>query len=1293
VGEAEQFGDRYEVLRSLGEGGMGVVYEVFDRQRDVRVALKTAQHLDANALYRFKSEFRTLADVSHPGLVSLYDLVTEGPRPFFTMELVEGKSFLEWTRGEVGSACADTMPCAVSLDAAPRSAAKGPLADAPAAPRCDMVRLRSAARQLAETIIVLHGAGKLHRDLKPSNVLVTAEGRVVVLDFGLAVDLGRQRASRPSGVVGTAEYMSPEHAASKDLTEESDWYSFGVMLYEALTGRLPLEGPLLQLLVDKQHVDPPAPASIADVPEDLDSLCRDLLQRDPKKRPSGLEVLRRLTGPRDLASGPSLVARGVDAPFVGREAQMQQLRDAFRLTSAGSKALVLHVRGISGMGKSALLARFTEELAQGTDTVVLAGRCYERETVPFKAVDSLVDAITRFLCRLPHSDVEALLPRGILTLSRVFPVLSRVRSIATYPRRAFAMPDPQELRRSAFGAFRELIQRIAVRSKVVLLLDDLQWGDSDSGALLLELLRMPDAPPVLIVLSYRTEEAEASPLLAALRSGLREVQQVHVEVSPLGLADAEDLAEKLLADGAPPDSAPERTQPVEADAAKRSARVTRIAQESQGSPYFVDELVRFSRAGGGLDGVTLRLDDALHQRISGLSDDAVELLRTVAVAGGIVSEEVAVRAARLAADAAHKAPALLRAEHLLRGMRRGTALDTFHDRVRETVIAHLGPDVLQSIHARLAAAFLASGSTDAEVLTFHFGAAGDTEREAEWAMVAAKKAEGALAFGRAVVLYERILALGLADQPRLAILGWLGDALTNAGRWGEAATLRLDLAAEVDPVQALQLKTVAGEQLLCSGRFDRGAALLAEVLRAVHVHVPRSPLATLLGLVCARIFLNLRGLSYRLREGELPQALTVRIDPLLAAGYGFSMTESALGSYFNTRALIRALHAGDAERLLRALTAETCFSATEGCKAERRTLRRLARLRTLADTVGTPFSKAMVGAGSAFYHYFVRQDYPTSKSLFTGTERMLAELCVGQFWTRATARTLACHAMMKLGQKAELVELVTTASREMDVIGDLYGLINLRTGPLAWIRLADDEPELSREELDEVEAQLPRSRFIWQTYIHQLASAQLCLYTGRGEDAFQKMEQTWGPLRWSLLLRISTLRIEAWELRGRASLAAASEATSRERERRLRLAETAAGRLVGERSACSDGLSALLRAGVQSLRHRAKEAIELARQAERAFEAASMGLHVAASRWFLGACLGGADGGALADRAREAMASAGIRRPDRFAAMLAPGSLAEAREAATRHAVTPSDQVVAPGHLVDADAEGGGAPQ
>src|SRR5271170_335461 len=158
--------DRYRVVRRIGEGAMGVVYEAFDRERGQTLALKTLPRFDPAALFRFKQEFRTLADVHHVNLVRLHELVaTDSDRVFFSMELVRGVEFLAYLHTG--------------------STARKPSTDPPkTASPVGVQRLRSALRQLAEAVQAVHAAGKLHRDIKPSNILVTAEGRVVLLDFG-----------------------------------------------------------------------------------------------------------------------------------------------------------------------------------------------------------------------------------------------------------------------------------------------------------------------------------------------------------------------------------------------------------------------------------------------------------------------------------------------------------------------------------------------------------------------------------------------------------------------------------------------------------------------------------------------------------------------------------------------------------------------------------------------------------------------------------------------------------------------------------------------------------------------------------------------------------------------------------------------------------------------------------------------------------------------------------------------------------------------------------------------------
>ena len=287
--------DRFELVRQLGTGATGVVFLAKDRSRKIPVALKTLKHLDGSRLYRFKKEFRSLSDLSHPNLIELYELFSDGRTWYFTMEFVDGVSFLEWVRPDIRQSRDDAAQD--RADSAPSDRSPGPRDTLPAirltpppAPRDLSLALR-AFYQLTDGILALHAAGKLHRDIKPSNVLVDADGRVFILDFGLTTDVGGRDMTRDGTVVGTVAYMAPEQMEAEELTEASDFFSVGVILYRTLTGRLPYQGRFHDILFEKRQGTATPPKDIfPEIPDVLSDLCVALLDPTPEKRPSGQQV-------------------------------------------------------------------------------------------------------------------------------------------------------------------------------------------------------------------------------------------------------------------------------------------------------------------------------------------------------------------------------------------------------------------------------------------------------------------------------------------------------------------------------------------------------------------------------------------------------------------------------------------------------------------------------------------------------------------------------------------------------------------------------------------------------------------------------------------------------------------------------------------------------------------------------------------------------------------------------------------------------------------------------------------
>jgi serine/threonine protein kinase len=1216
----------YDVVAELGQGGMGIVYKVFDRRRGRMAAMKTLPGFASAALYRFKQEFRTLAEVTHPNLITLYDLISDGQQWFFTMELIEGGNFREYLRAN------DTRTEGAEPTAEPFD------------------RLRDALRQLAEGVSALHDAGKLHRDLKPGNVLVTPQGRVVILDFGLAAELDPAGlyASTQRHLAGTVPYMSPEQVACQPLSAASDWYSVGVMLYEALSGRLPFEGTAFEILRAKQETEPePLSHLVTNLPEDLEALCMELLRRRPESRPTGRDIVERLRGAAPALT-PMRSPANTGTPFFSRREQLAALHEAFAATRQGQTRTVL-IHGSSGMGKSALVRHFLDTLSRQEQVVVLTGRCYERESVPYKALDSLVDALSRYLRHLPQAEALAVLPRDAALLRRVFPVLGCVAAVSAAPQRNLNLPTAQELRRRAFTALRELLARLGDRWPLILFIDDLQWGDTDSGLLLAELVRPPDAPVLLLLGSYRSEESETSPCVQALRATQDRLgiapDRCDIAVEALSLAEAGDLARVLLGASVP------------------AEQVETIARESGGSPLFVQELVQYLQAGNeretlGTKSQPVTLDQMLWERIQRLATDDRQFLEIVAVAGRPLCQSLARQAAELETDE-RAVVARLRAGGLIRvtGSAEREEIETYHDRVRETVTAHLPPATLALHHRRLAQALESSGQTDAELLAVHLLEGGELARAGVCYARAGQQAADALAFDRAARLYRCSLDLRTVDgaeERQLRI--HLAETLANAGRGAESARQYLQAASEADEAEALDLRRRAALRFLTCGHYQEGRQVLPSLLSAIGLKLPSSPERALASLLLHRLKLRLRGLRFTLRPGEQIDPKDIRyIDICWAVGVGLFAVDLLAASLFLTRGLLRALAVGDSFRIARALALEASFLISQG---GRRRCRRAAEAVDIADRLARqgehPSAQGLVLLTRGMIAYSEGR-WQDACDLYDRAETVYREHGLGVAFEINLARYYSLFAHYYRGDINAIAQrsvILYQEARERDdfLATMMVGLVKL------YGRLSADDIDAVRRELGEIVEHCPEQGVELLRHNVWIWQINLELYCGNGTAALQLLNQPRSALERSLVQRSRHLRIPWQYKRGCCFLAAAAEAFDRKSLEKS--AEEAARTLEREKLPWANGLAGLLRAGVAVCRDERERASAILREALATFEATGMFLYAAAARRRLGELIGGDEGRRRIEQADAWMAEQKIRNPTRMTALYAPGFVA-----------------------------------
>ncbi|HKP62663.1 MAG TPA: protein kinase [Polyangiales bacterium] len=1074
---------RYEIESKLGEGGAGAVYLARDRETGDRVALKKLFRMDAKSVLRLKREFRSLVDIAHPNIVKLYDMGRASDSWFLTMEYLEGVELATYL-------------------APPEAAAQTPDTIAE-----DNRRVMSAFQQLARAVHALHQAGMLHRDLKPSNVLVVGE-RVVVLDFGLVRELGGHAATvtEDGSISGTPAYMAPEQLRGNELTEASDWYAFGVILYEALSDTLPIDGTLLEILRGKLESEPlPLRDLVPNVPRWLDELCMALLQRDPAARPRGSDVVAAFEragtpGSKEL---PRTATENVlptenetrSLPLFGRHKEQGKLWRALQDSQQG-RAAVVHVRGLSGAGKSALIEHFLDELDAESSSLILRSRCYELEQMPFKALDAVMDALVRHLLHLSDIEVAQILPHEIGALSRLFPVLERLPATKQLAARSKLVRDNVSERACAELALRQLLDRLAMHQPIVLWIDDLQWGDLDSARMLRSWLREPTQCPILFVFSYRSDEVATSSCLSSLlqdaASGDIPPAVEHlIDVSSLGSDDIRALCEQRLT----------------AAGAQDPEIVSRIVREAQGSPFFALQLAALAETKlgrGDADLESLTIDALVAQTSAILSDDAKKVLDVLAVAGRPMPPKLAFAAAAVH----HNGRAIV---HALRGLSLvrtrdvggSRMLEVYHDRVRERVSAALDQAQSAALHRALLNALEFSGQADPGWLHGLALGAGDHEQAFRFGLAAAQLAWSSLAFERAAEVYQRCVELAPADQ-----LGELKEklalAFARSGHGGKAADAYLDAAKHVPLERRARFTQLAASHLVRSGHFERGEALVHQTLNAMDASLPKSDAAVVAAIAWERARLALRGTAFKLREADAEQERLVETyDVFEALGASIQQYDPLRATLLQARAFRYALDTGEPRRIVRALCYAAINVAVSGAAdAGKDADLLLERAETLAQQL-PEYAYGTVCFGRAVSSFMlsrlqgVVQPSLDADRVLRAAAAESPETDFYDYYRRFVVASVRIGARLTLGQVREASRELHEFVREAEATDNSALLLTL-TLNRAYAERADGLESSSRARLDAHALELPKHRFGILHVLHMSA----VMYVASENDDF-----------------------------------------------------------------------------------------------------------------------------------------------------------------------------------------------
>jgi len=1063
------------------------------KSRDLRfgdiVALKTLHQPDPNSLYRLKQEFRALSAIDHPNLVSFYELVGSPEGWFVTMELVEGQDFQQWCRRT----------------------------DTGSLHRFDQFRLRSALRQLAEGVATLHESGHVHRDLKAENVLVTSSGRVVILDFGLVLEYDTEftEGTLHQNLAGSAAYMSPEQSLGEAVGPASDWYSVGVMLYEALTGKWPYEGNIYEILMAKHEGDPVPPAVLVpDVPADLNRLCMALLRRRPSERIGVTQILAQLASRRPMLD----VSAAHD--FNTRINLFAELKRCFD-QSCAEGARVCRVSGEAGVGKTGIIREFIRRLKREGGPHALKGRCYEWERVPHKALDGVLDNLSRVYRRNSSLRTDTIADEDLGCLGDAFPVIRRVDSLDRELPKECASWSRHKKREASLRGFCGLLKVAAEVAPVLIFLDDVQWGDVQSAAFLSEAVVALREVPILTLICDDGADTGGFVQTCVRTLEMAEIGISHVEVKPLPLDEAAAVAGSLL------------RMPSHRDV------VQQIARTAAGAPARIVELSRLQlvrSAGDTIRGEPSAFDSVGASTIAGLSSGALRLLHLIAIAGGAILTDVVIGAAALGEDS-FDALSTLRAHQLVdvTAWISEDRVEIASPEVRDYLVSRLQSGELERLYYDLAIALELSDEEEPRSLVRYYLGAGHYARASLVAMRAASGAAAREEYSEVAWLLDRSLDLGTwspAEQRALYVR--LGVARSRVGVGGQVARI---YEAAMDPREPAGYQRAALEQWLAAGSVERGIGLLRSLLQ-------RHGWPRLGSYLWRRITSRWWDRDFPWPEptenADIQESFVC--DAVTGAALALSWTDRELGYRLVMAARSRLSRGVGREQVPRLYANNAFYHSLRSTEA----VDDLTQCEEIASGAGShellAYSRLVEGQIA-----LIRGQWIDALLTAGAAEQILEDHAREQLWLHRIAKFIVLKAQLYRGDWSSVSDHLRTLRGSLDEEENPLWATLVTAGLGAWVRMAEDEAALGAREVVEVLRFWPTTEF-WVPHAYSItALGNLYLYLDEPDEAWALLRSSWRLICAQRAQLDPTTRADLHLLRAKVALAMAKRGSGRAR--------------------------------------------------------------------------------------------------------------------------------------------------